>query len=120
MPGTSLGAGATTSVNKTDKSHIPRSGMGLVFIKHVLLYFRHCAGLDIHHCEMGTSMSTLRDEKTETQSRCIPSGHLQPVRGTGDTARYQKLPTLISPGTKVAVCKQASETLGGNVGDSRR
>ena len=34
-------------------------GGRLIFIKHVL-YFRHCAGLDFHHCKMRTIASTLR------------------------------------------------------------
>lgn len=84
-------------------------GGRLIFIKH-LLYFRHGAVLDIHPCKMAIITSTLRMRKLRLRVNDFLSAASKACRW------YCSIPeptySVALPGTKMAVSKQASETLG--------
>lgn len=84
-------------------------GWRLIFIKH-LLYFRHSAGLDIHPCKMATITSTLRMRKLRLRVNNFLCAASKCCRWYCSIPEPTYSVTFL--GTKMAVSKQASETLG--------
>lgn len=111
VPRNSLGAG-TTSVNEMDENRCPRGGMGVIFTKHGL-YFRHCTGLDIHHCKTGTTTSTLRMRKLRLKVNNFSVATCSQEEARLIVLNPRAFLFCRSPGTKMAVRKQASGTFGG-------